>query len=84
MRNIWSRPDLGRNEYLFVDTDFLQRGEKMPEEFKNFILENRKDHVGLYEKRFGSGRKTLLDLFFPTQAEVVELSKLRGGRSKRP
>ena len=34
MRNIWDREDMKRSEYLFVDTDYLQRGKVIPEDIR--------------------------------------------------
>lgn len=78
MRNSWHREDMTRSEYLFIDTGFLKRGEKMPDNIKKFIVENRRDKIILYTRRIGAHKKTLSDIFFPSQAEAITFNELRG------
>ena len=80
MRNIWDREDMKRSEYLFVDTDYLQRDKVIPEDIRKLIINNRKDNVSIFGERI-KNRQTLLDLFFPSKAEVVTFDKIRRGRS---
>jgi hypothetical protein len=64
MRNGWHREDMKRSEYLFIDTIFLQRGEKIPDDIKDFIIKNRRNRVALFNQKIIE-KKTLPEIFFP-------------------
>jgi len=80
--NTWHRENMTRAEYLFIDTDFLQRGEKMPDDIKKFILKYRRDKSALYTKKIGGQGKSMPEIFFPPKAEVLQFNELREGRTK--
>lgn len=86
IENMWSAGEDFKPDYYFTEFTFIQEGNKMPAQVREFILSNRYNSEALALGKIPVLNKRLEELFAQDkrqikQDNVVNLSEVRGGHS---